>query len=169
MKLPTPRVARRVPLVLTGVLVVMWLLLNETLSIGSVLLGLLLAVALAWASGVLRPLQPTIRRPHLILLLLANVLRDVVRSNVGVARIVLGLTGRREIRSGFVRIPLDLTDPHGLAVLAGIVTATPGTVWVDHDVAKSTVTLHVLDLKSEQEWIDWIKGRYERLLMGIFE
>jgi multicomponent K+:H+ antiporter subunit E len=169
MKVPTAKVARRVPPVLTGVLVVMWLLLNETLSIGSVLLGVLLAVALAWASGVLRPLQPTMRRPRLILVLLAHVLHDIVRSNVAVARIVLGLAGSREIRSGFVKIPLDLTDPHGLAVLAGIVTATPGTVWVDHDVAASTVTLHVLDLKSEQEWIDWIKGRYERLLVRIFE
>jgi multicomponent K+:H+ antiporter subunit E len=169
MKLPTARVPRRVPLVLTGVLVVMWLLLNETLSIGGVLLGLLLAVALAWASGVLRPLQPTMGRAHLILLLFANVLRDIVRSNIGVARIVLGLAAGREIRSGFVKIPLDLTDPHGLAVLAGIVTATPGTVWVDHDLTGSTVTLHVLDLKTEQEWIDWIKGRYERPLIGIFE
>jgi multicomponent K+:H+ antiporter subunit E len=169
MKLPTARVPRRVPLVLTGVLVVMWLLLNETLSIGNVLLGVLLAVALAWASGVLRPLQPTMRRPHLLLVLLAHVLRDIVRSNIGVARIVLGLAGSREIRSGFVKIPLDLTDPHGLAVLAGIVTATPGTVWVDHDLAAKTVTLHVLDMKSEQEWIDWIKGRYERLLVRIFE
>jgi multicomponent K+:H+ antiporter subunit E len=169
MKVPTARVPRRVPLVLTGVLVVMWLLLNETLSIGGVLLGLLLAVALAWASGVLRPLQPTMRRAHLIVVLLAYVLRDIVRSNVGVARIVLGLAGRREIRAGFVKVPLDLTDPHGLAVLAGIVTATPGTVWVDHDLAGGTATLHVLDMKSEQEWIDWIKRRYERLLMEIFE
>jgi multicomponent K+:H+ antiporter subunit E len=169
LKLPPPQVARRVPLVLTGVLFVMWLLLNDTLSIAGVLLGLLLAVALAWASGVLRPLQPTMRRVHLIAVLLAYVLRDIVRSNVGVARIVLGLAGTREIRSGFVKIPLDLTDPHGLAVLAGIVTATPGTVWVDHDMTGSTVTLHVLDLKTEQEWIDWIKGRYERPLIGIFE
>jgi multicomponent K+:H+ antiporter subunit E len=169
VKLPTPKAARRVPLVLTSVLVVMWLLLNETLSIGNVLLGVVLAVALAWASGVMRPLQPTIRRPHLIVVLLAYVLRDIVRSNVGVARIVLGLAGTRDIRSGFVKVPLELTDPHGLAVLAGIVTATPGTVWVDYDLKASTVTLHVLDLKSEQEWIDWIKRRYERLLMGIFE
>jgi multicomponent K+:H+ antiporter subunit E len=101
--------------------------------------------------------------------LLGYVLRDIVRSNVGVARIVLGLAGTREIRSGFVNIPLDLTDPHGLAVLAGIVTATPGTVWVDYDLTASTVTLHVLDLKTEQDWIDWIKRRYERLLIGIFE
>jgi multicomponent K+:H+ antiporter subunit E len=160
---------RSVPPVLTGALLVMWLLLNDTLSLGHVVLGFVLAVTLAWSSGALRPLRPRIRRAHLALVLLGLVVLDIVTSNFGVARIVLGLTRGREVRPGFVRIPLGLTDPHGLAVLAGIVTATPGTVWVDHDVATSTVTLHVLDLKSETEWIDWIKNRYERLLLRIFE
>jgi multicomponent K+:H+ antiporter subunit E len=160
---------RRVPPVLTGALLVMWLLLNDTLSLGHALLGLIFAVALAWSSGALRPLKPRIRRAHLALLLLGFVLHDIVRSNIGVARIVLGLTRGRDVRSGFVKIPLGLADPHGLAVLAGIVTATPGTVWVDHDIATGTLTLHVLDLKSEIEWINWVKNRYERLLVGIFE
>jgi len=166
MKTTAQNLARSVPPVLTGTLLIMWLLLNDSLSLGHIVLGLLFAVALTWSSGALRPLTPRIRQAHLALVLLGFVLRDIVRSNVGVARIVLG---GREVHSGFVKIPLDLTDPHGLAVLAGIVTATPGTVWVDHDEATSTLTLHVLDLKSETEWIDWIKGRYERLLMGIFE
>ena len=166
MRTPAQNLARSVPPILTGTLLVMWLLLNDSLSLGHIVLGLLFAVALAWSSGTLRPLTPRIRQAHLALVLLALVLRDIVRSNLGVARIVLG---GREVHSGFVNIPLDLTDPHGLAVLAGIVTATPGTVWVDHDAATSTLTLHVLDLKSETEWIDWIKQRYERLLMGIFE
>jgi multicomponent K+:H+ antiporter subunit E len=158
-----------VPPVLTGVLLLMWLLLNDTVSLGHVLFGLLLAVVLACASGVLRPLKPRIRRARLVLVLLLLVLYDIVRSNIGVARIVLHLVGGREVHSGFVKIPLALTDPHGLAVLAGIVTATPGTIWVDHDVATSTLTLHVLDLTSEQHWIDWVKGRYETLLVRIFQ
>jgi len=166
MKSSARTATRAVPPVLTGMLLVMWLLLNDSLSLGHVLLGLSLAVVLAWSSGVLRPLQPRIRRAQLALVLFGLVLRDIVQSNLGVARIVLGL---RKPRPGFVKIPLDLTDPHGLAVLAGIVTATPGTVWVDHDTVSSTLTLHVLDLKSEQEWIDWIKNRYERLLLGVFE
>ena len=169
MKTAARNVTRSVPPVLTGALLVMWLLLNDSLSLGHVLLGLLFAVALAWSSGGLRPLTPRIRQAHLALVLLAFVLRDIVRSNIGVARIVLGSSGGREVHSGFVKIPLDLTDPHGLAVLAGIVTATPGTVWVDHDAATSTLTLHVLDLKSETEWINWIKDRYEKPLMEIFE
>ncbi|HSC13741.1 MAG TPA: Na+/H+ antiporter subunit E [Gammaproteobacteria bacterium] len=166
MKAAARTAARAVPPVLTGMLLVMWLLLNDSLSLGHVLLGLSLAVVLAWSSGVLRPLQPRIRRAQLALVLFGLVLLDIVQSNLAVARIVLGL---RKPRPGFLKIPLDLTDPHGLAVLAGIVTATPGTVWVDHDAVSSTLTLHVLDLKSEQEWIDWIKNRYERLLLGVFE
>ncbi len=168
MKIVPQGAARKVPPVLTGVLLLMWLLLNDTLSLGHVVLGLIFAVALAWSSGALRPLQPRIRRGHLALMLLGLVIHDIVRSNIGVARIVLGLT-RRKVRSGFVKIPLDLTDAHGLAVLAGIVTATPGTVWVDHDAATSTLTLHVLDLQTETAWIHWVKNRHERLLLGIFQ
>jgi multicomponent K+:H+ antiporter subunit E len=147
----------------------MWLLLSQTLSLAQLLLGTLLAVALVRAGAVLRPLQPTLRRLHLGAVLAAVVLGDIVRSNVGVAGIVLGLTGGRRITSGFVEIPLELRDPHALAVLAAIVTSTPGTVWVDHDEVSRTLTLHVLDLKDEQEWIDWIKNRYEQPLRRIFE
>ena len=166
MKTASRTAARGVPHVLSGVLFLMWLLLNDSLSLGHVLLGLVLGFGLAWSSKVLRPLRARIRRPHFVLVLLGLVVSDIVRSNLNVARIVLGL---REARPGFVKIPLELTDSHGLAGLATIVTATPGTVWVDHDAATSTLTLHVLDLRSEQEWIDWVKNRYERLLMEIFQ
>jgi multicomponent K+:H+ antiporter subunit E len=164
-----PPVTRTVPPVLTVWLAVMWLLLNQTLSLGHLALGAVLAVALAAATRALRPLQPRLRRAHLAIALLVFALHDIVRSNIAVARIVLGLVRDRKVRSAFVDIPLDLTDPHGLAVLAGIVTSTPGTVWVGHEPSTGVVTLHVLDLKSEQQWIDWVKNRYERLLLRIYE
>jgi multicomponent K+:H+ antiporter subunit E len=94
---------------------------------------------------------------------------DILRSNFNVARIVLGLAGKREISSGFVNVPLALRDPHGLATLAAIVTATPGTVWADLSDDGNTLTLHVLDLTSEAEWVNTIKQRYESLLMEIYE
>ena len=162
-------ISDRWPIGLTIALVVMWLLLNQTLAFGQIVLGAVLAIALSWASRRLRPLQPRIKRLHLVPLLHVRVLRDIVRSNIAVARIVLGLVRDREVRSGFVDIPLELRDPHALAVLAGIVTSTPGTVWVGLAPDGSHVTLHVLDLRDDEEWIDWIKLRYERLLMALFE
>jgi multicomponent K+:H+ antiporter subunit E len=147
----------------------MWLLLNQTLALGQIALGTVLALALVYASTALRPSQPHLHRPYLAVGLALLVLQDVVQSNIRVARIVLGLVRDREVRPGFVAIPLDMRDPHGLAVLAVIVTSTPGTVWVDLSSDGSVLTLHVLDLEDEQQWIDWIKGRYEQRLMKIFE
>jgi multicomponent K+:H+ antiporter subunit E len=168
MKPADTRIERRLPLVLIAVLVVIWLLLSQTWSLAQLLLGIVLATVLAIVSTALRPV-PRLRRLHEAGWLAVLVLGDIVRSNFAVARIVLGLTRGHEVTSGFVEVPLTLRDPYGLAVLAAIVTSTPGTTWVDFDAASQTLTIHVLDMKGEQEWIDWIKNRYERLLLRIFE
>lgn len=146
-------------------LAVLWLVLNQTVAPRHLLLGAAMAVALAWATSSLRPLRASVRKPHRVIALLLIVLADVVRSNLDVARIVLG----RKVRSGFLDIPLELRDPHGLAGLAMIVNATPGTVWVDLAPDGSRVILHILDLHDEEEWRRWIKHRYEHPLMRIFE
>jgi len=155
--------------VLVLALTAMWLVANDTLSPGQVVLGMLVATALAWWASKMRPLRPRIRRPWLAVALLVTVFVDIVRSNIGVGRIILGLSGKREIRTGFLEIPLELDDPHGLAVLATIITSTPGTVWVEHSAERRRLVLHVLDLRDEQEWIRTIKQRYERPLIRIFQ
>ena len=153
---------------LSAALLVLWLLLNQTMSLGHILLGSAVALGGGWALRALRPPNARIGRPGAILRLCALVFADIVRSNIAVARIVLGLGGQ-ERTSGFVNIPLDLRDPYGLAALACIITSTPGTLWVKHDGATGMLTLHVLDLIDESDWLRTIKGRYERPLLEIFE
>ncbi len=65
-------------------------------------------------------------------------------------------------------MPLELKDPAALAVLSCIITATPGSAWLEYSPAESTVLIHVLDLIDEQQWVDTIKRRYEDLLLEIF-
>ena len=163
------RITATISPLLVFALTALWLLLNRTLAPGQLLLGLLLALLLAWAASALRPLQSRFHRLDVAALLVLVVLKDIVHSNFAVARIVLGWASPRKIRSGFVQIPLDLRDPHGLAALAVIVTSTPGTVWVGLSPAGDALTLHVLDLQDEGEWIQLIKQRYEQPLMRIFE
>jgi len=160
---------KRPPILLIVGLTGMWLLLNSTLAPGHVLLGLAVSMLMVFGFRVVRPLQPRLRRPKVALLLLCHVFVDILRSNVAVARIVLGLHGKRPIQSAFLEVPLDLRDPHGLAALATIVTSTPGTVWVDLSLDGARLTLHVLDLRDERALIDTIKQRYEHPLMEIFE
>jgi multicomponent K+:H+ antiporter subunit E len=154
------------PLVSAGLLV-LWLLLNQSISVGHILLGSLTAIVGGWALTLLELPHVRLRRPVVMLRLAVCVLVDVIRSNIAVARIILGF-GRRARRSGFVDIPLDLRDSYGLAVLACIVTSTPGTLWVNFDATSGTLTLHVLDLIDEAEWRHTIKSRYERPLLEIF-
>ncbi|NGM48832.1 Na+/H+ antiporter subunit E [Caulobacter sp. 602-2] len=134
--------------------------------------ALALAAVLALATPqVMRALDAQtirIRSPGAIVSLAGCVVVDVLRSNWAVAAIILGRR-RHERRSGFIHVPLDLKDRYALAVLAVILTATPGTLWVEYDSATGRLLLHVLDLVEEDEWIRLIKDRYERRLMEIFE
>ncbi|MGD9507072.1 MAG: Na+/H+ antiporter subunit E [Geminicoccaceae bacterium] len=145
-----------------------WLLLNQALSFGQILLGAAVALVGGWALTLLQPPNARIRRFGAVLRLSLLVLVDIVRSNIAVGRIILGLAGQGR-RAGFVDIPLELRDPYGLATLACIITSTPGTLWVSFDSAQGRLTIHVLDLIEESDWISTVKGRYERLLMEIFE
>jgi multicomponent K+:H+ antiporter subunit E len=149
-------------------LLVLWLLLNQSISAGHVILGSVIAVLASWMMAALRPEKPRIRRPGAALRLLGMVLVDILRSNLAVGRIILS-TRQPGVNAGFMTIPLDMRSRNGLAVLAVILTSTPGTAWVEYNAAKGTLRLHVLDLVDETVWIRTIKGRYERLLIEIFE
>jgi multicomponent K+:H+ antiporter subunit E len=146
----------------------MWLLLNQSLAAGQLVLGGAVALIGSRAMAALQPkpvrLKSLLPAPKLA----AVVLADIIRSNIAVASIVL-CPARRDRSSGFVRIPLDMRDRHGLTILACIITATPGTLWVQLDRKANWLLVHILDLVDEEEWILLIKSRYERPLMDIFE
>lgn len=144
-----------------------WLLLSGSISAGDVLVALIAALTIPQVMRRLEPDRSGVRSPGAILRLASYVAVDVVRSNYAVATIILGRR-KHERLSGFIHVPLDLRNRYGLAVLAIILTSTPGTLWVQYDRPSGRLLLHVLDLVEEQEWIDLIKGRYERLLLEIF-
>jgi multicomponent K+:H+ antiporter subunit E len=150
-------------------LTLMWLLLTGSSTLGSLLLGAALSVGMTLWFRAVRPLHPHLRRPQAAVRLFFRVAVDILQSNYAVARIVLGLTGHRTVHAGFVDIPLAVRDPHALAVLAAIVTSTPGTVWAHLTPDNRVLTLHVLDLRDPQHMRDTIQHRYEDLLREIFE
>jgi len=149
-------------------LLILWLLLNDTLAFGQILLGLVLALLVTRASALLRPLPAWPHRLHVAIGLIAHVLIDILRSNINVSSIILGAS-KNQPHIAFIKIPLEMRDPHGLAMLSIIVSSTPGTVWAGYTAEDGVLTLHVLDLKDEEAWKQTIKQRYERPLMEIFE
>ncbi|WP_234087135.1 Na+/H+ antiporter subunit E [Azonexus sp. R2A61] len=153
---------------LSLVLLLTWLLLNQSVEPAQLLLGALLAVVAPLLS---RPLQPhgyaRIRRPLALLRLLSQASVEVLRSCFNVTRIIL-FARSEGLNSQFVRIPLDMKSPHGLAMLAAIINLTPGTVWVEILPESNELALHVFDLHDAQWWVDTVKRQYEQPLIEIF-
>ena len=146
----------------------LWLVLNLSLSAGNLLLGAVLGFLAPLMFAPLRPLPIRIHRPGVIIKLFFMVGRDVVASNIAVARGVLR-AGKNPPRSRFVKIPLDLRDANGLAALSMITTVVPGTIWSELALDRSVLLLHVFDLDDEAAFIEHFKTAYERPLMEIFE
>ncbi len=151
-----------------------WLMLNQSASPGNLVLAALFALALPHLLRAFRVDPPRLRRPAVAARLALRVLGDIVVANLEVALRILGPEAR--LRSGFVRVPLSIRDPHGIVALAGIVTLTPGTLSADfmgHLSAdpggdRPHLLVHALDVADERELVESIKRRYEAPLMEIF-
>ncbi len=152
---------------LSVLLALTWLLLNAPPTPGNALLAVLVGLSVPHVMRALKPEPVRIRAPGTIARLALVVLADVVRSNLDVARI--SLQPRHDEREAdFISVPLELRDPMGLTVLAIILTATPGTLWVQFDTDTGRLLIHLLDAPGEHDWPQRIKDRYERPLLEIF-
>ena len=152
---------------LSLVLWLAWLALNNTLAPAHIVLGALLAWMLPLAGLHLTDgTWPRLHRPGVALKLAFRVLRDIVVSNVEVMRRVLG--PEAAIRPGFLRVPLDLTDDWAITTLAGIITLTPGTLTADVAADRSYLLVHVFHVDDAAAIIASIKTRYEAPLKEIY-
>jgi multicomponent K+:H+ antiporter subunit E len=160
-------IGRLIPFpLLTLSLLAMWILLTG-FSPGHIVFGAVIAVMVSRTMLSLRPERPTVRIGRAAMQLAAIVLVDIVRSNIAVAKIIL--LRPQERRSAFIELPTALRSPDALAALAVIITATPGSLWVQHDAHRHVILIHVLDLVDEDQWVRQIRDRYETRLMEIFE
>lgn len=148
-------------------LLLMWLLLNA-FSLGHLILGSVVAISGGWFMAALRPDKPKMKKWYLIPKLAWRVFADIFRSNLAVALLILR-GKRRKPTSGFITVPLRIEHPTALAIMAVILTSTPGSAWLAYDGRRKTVLIHVLDLVDADAWASHFKDRYESLLMEIIE
>jgi multicomponent K+:H+ antiporter subunit E len=144
-----------------------WLMLNRSFELAHWLLGAAVAwSALAWSTKALGTM-PRLKHPGTILRLMVVVLRDIVMSNIDVAKRVLG--PQDAIQPDFVWVPLQLRDPYAIATLAGIITMTPGTLSATLNHDQTELLVHALHMPDPQGLVADIKARYEAPLLEIFQ
>lgn len=95
----------------------------------------------------------------------AYVLREILVSGLRVAWEVL--TPRTRSRPGIVRVPLDLERPGQIALLAHLVTLTPGTVTLDVNEDLDAMYVHVMFLDDVEGEVREIKEGLERRVRRV--
>lgn len=148
-------------------LLAVWVALVNEVSAGSVVLGAIVGLLVPLATRPFWPDRPRLRRPLLVLRYLGIVVHDIVVANFQVARLVL-LKPNDALRSAYVTVPLALTSPEAIAVLAGTITMTPGTLSAELSADGKALLVHGLDVPDPEALVAEIKSRYEAPLLEIF-
>ncbi len=150
---------------LSLLLALSWVLLQANVAP----LTLLAAVFLGWA--IPRLAAPVLGKAQRVrwwaaLRLLVVVLWDIVVANVTLARATLDLRFRP--RSRWLELPLRSQNERLNALLASIITMTPGTLSASFDPARRVLLVHQLDCPDEAAAVRQMDERYQQALLRVF-
>ncbi|MEH3099910.1 Na+/H+ antiporter subunit E [Sphingomonas adhaesiva] len=152
---------------LSAMLLTVWLLMVNDVTVGGIVLGAVFALVLPKFTQPFWPDRPRIRFRRALLGYLAIVLLDIVVANFHVARLIL-FRRNRDLRSRWLTVPIRLTTPEAITMLAGTISLTPGTVSSDVSADGRFLLVHALDVADGAAEIARIQMRYEARLQRIF-
>lgn len=152
--------------ILTLILWMIWLLLNNTIAPGHIVLGLILAILIPWLTSDFWPERIVIKHPVTLFKFIGVVLWDILIANIKVASLILG--NSKNLKPAFFTIDLDIETPMAISLLANTISLTPGTVSCDYLKENHQLLVHALDVDDIEAEIAQIKQRYEQPLKKVF-
>lgn len=153
--------------ILSTSLLIMWLLLNNTIAVGHILLGLIFAILIPFFTSNLWQESVCIKSPKVFFKFICIVIYDIVMANITVAKQVL--SSNSSLKPTFFNLPLDIKHPFGISTLASTISLTPGTVSCDLSEDRKYLIVHGLSIDDIDLTINEIKQRYEKPLMEVFK
>ena len=152
---------------LTLILAIVWMLLQNEVSAGMAVFGIILGIIIPWGTSIWWPDTPKGFRLSKMITYSFMVMWDILVANVQVAWIVLTVPNAK-LKPAWIVIPLELREPEAITVLAGTITLTPGTVSADLSDQGHSLLVHVLHTDDPDAVRDEITTRYQRRLLEIF-
>lgn len=152
---------------LNVLLALLWAAISGTITLASLITGFALgALVLAVAGRALG--QPRyLLRLWRALALIGVFLFELLRSSVQVAWDVL--TPRHRMRPSVISVPLDLESDAAIALLANLVSLTPGTLSVDVAHDRGCLYVHAMYADDPDAVRAAIKRDFERRVREVFE
>lgn len=152
---------------LTLLLIMLWIALQNDFSNGTLVMAVLLGMLIPSFTANFWPDRPMIRSPFQAISFLGILIWDIILANIEVAKLIV-FHKAEELNSGWICVPLELRNAEAITVLAATISLTPGTVSSDLSTDGKSLLVHCLDLKDADAVIARIKNRYEKRLREIF-
>ncbi|MBC8131321.1 MAG: Na+/H+ antiporter subunit E [Rhizobiaceae bacterium] len=151
---------------LVGLFAVLWMAMSGSFTLLN--LGLGLAVAVAALFVVRRDIGsgPSALRPLALVVLTTVFLKELGVSAWRVAATVL--SPRLDLKPGILAVPLTVDRDGEIALLANLITLTPGTLSVDVSKDRGTLYVHALDCSDPGATRREIAEGFERLIKEAF-
>jgi multicomponent K+:H+ antiporter subunit E len=149
----------------SSLVAISWLMLNHSLDPFDIVVAIILAIIIPKLVQPFILHTPQIQWSKAVVLILV-VLKDIILSNLRVAKQVLGPVDK--LHPKWYRVPLDTDDDYVNTLLAMIITTTPGTVTAGIDQERGDILVHALSCDDTEADILDIKTRYEAPLLEIF-
>lgn len=152
------------------ILVLFWFLLNNTLDLTIILIGIglsaLLALLFCYRCDVFSEIRITPKAFLFTILYIFVFLFELIKSNLDVVRRVL--MPSLPINPGIVKVKTKLKSKMGRMILANSITLTPGTLTVD--VQEDTFYIHWIDVETEDidKATEKITRKFEKYLEVIY-
>jgi multicomponent K+:H+ antiporter subunit E len=151
---------------LSVMLVIMWMVMVNDLTFGTLFLGLIVGIFLPLFTAAYWPGRPKVNFA-VGFAYIALVLWDIIVANFEVAAIIL-FKPNHKLQPAWLSIPLDLDTPEAITVFAGTISLTPGTVSADVSACGTWLLVHALHAPDPAAEVARVKQRYEARLMRVF-
>jgi len=134
----------------------------ENLLLGAILAGLVAAMLRDRPAAFL-----TLGRLRRLLALILLFLKELLLGALGVARLVLTPDLRAHLRPVVIGFPLAAQSDAEIALLANLVTLTPGTLSVDVSADRKLLFVHALSPSSREALIRDIANGLEKKVIDV--
>lgn len=153
--------------VLSFFMVLLWLFLANTFSMGHLVLGIMLGWFIPWFAQSFWPETLDMHKPWVMAKFILVVLWDIIIANLILAVRILGPVNK--LQPAFIRVPLDIKHEFTITLFASTVSLTPGTVSADLSMDGCYLLVHSLHVTDIDAAIAEMKQRYEAPLKEVFE
>jgi multicomponent Na+:H+ antiporter subunit E len=143
----------------------LWIAATAVFTYGNALLGFVIGFLVLWWLRPLLGRTSYFRKLPLALWFSVLFLWEVLKANLRVAWDVV--TPQKFRRLGIVAIPLDITTDTEIALLANLITLTPGSLCLDVSEDRRTLYVHEMFVDDPATVRRQIKQRFERWVLVL--